>query len=157
MSPEMFEAFMKAPQYRKYSPTTSYPIEEKRILLETAIKCLYGDITSENYGKIGRLSFSAFSESIIGKTLLAIIGNDVKRAAAVVKTGLDTVTTGFPIEVKSLNENSVSIRMSNNPYPVEYYKSQWEMALELMHKTGTVETHILGEHDYNYIISWKDV
>lgn len=140
----------------QYSSFKNYPLSLLVKLLNIAVEIQDGKYSKEGMITFGKMAFTIYAESVIGKTMFALFANDIKKAALGVQTALNTVTTNFPVEVTELADNKVSIRMSKNPHPIEYYEGLWTAAVTYFNQEGTVEAKELAANDYEYIISWNN-
>ena len=84
-----------------------------------------------------------------------MFGNDIEKAVIGVQKALDTVTTGLIVEINKLSENNYSIRMKNNPHPIEYYRGVYSSAMSYFQVDFEIGEKTYGEGDYEYIVEWK--
>lgn len=138
-----------------YSLVKNYSLEKEIELHKAIIKIVYGEFTTTNCQKLGEVAFNAFVESLVGKTIFALFGEDVKKAALGVQMALNTVTSGLDVHVEDLGKNKVKILMEHSLYPIAYYQGVWMAALKYLKKKGTVEIQEIVSGTHEYIVSWE--
>ena len=138
-----------------FSSFKDYPMEMEVELHYAMIDVLYSENKPEAHFEFGRIAFKTYAESLVGKTVFSLFGDDVKKIAMAVSRALNTVTSGLIVETEDLGPNKVKVTMKNNPYPIEYYEGIWTAGIEHFGYKPKVETKTLGKEHYEYVLEWE--
>lgn len=138
-----------------FSAFQNYPLTEQARLNKAASIVLFGSHTPEAEYEFGRLSFKTYADSIIGKTMFSLIGDDPLKVASALPKILNMVTSGLDIEVKAVGPIKVSLRMKNLPFHIKHYEGCCAAAAEHFGHTAVIESKVWGKNDYEYIVEWK--
>jgi len=131
-----------------------YPGEVDKRLNKAVIKVIYGEETPEAWREFGKLGFRTYADSIIGKTMFSLLGNDLRRIALAVERVFNTVTSGYQISVEEVSESEIRIRIKNTHENREYLKGLFVAAVEHFGEKGKVTSRVFGEEDYEYSVKW---
>jgi len=144
-----------------YGSFTNYPLEEEIRLNEAALEVLFGEINLKNYRELGKLSFTVFTGSAFGKTLMSLFGTDVNKLAKTLQLLLMSVTTGIDINAESQSSSSLVVTLTGAPYPPEYYEGIWQGAMSYLQNQRlinqfTISTNAPLKNSYEYTLVWYE-
>lgn len=132
-----------------------YPMEDEIRLYKAAMQVLSLKEGPDAWKEMGKLAFTTYSGSLIGKTMFSLFRNDVGQMVSSLGKILNTVTSGYGIEVKRLADRKVKVRIANCPDRIEFYEGVFTAAYEHFGLKHEVSSKVLGTDDYEYILSWE--
>jgi len=153
--PEGLKALEKKYGDLKISAFGEYPLSRYVDLTNFASEIIYGSNGPEAQYDFGKLSFDVYGESILGKTMFSLLGNDAKKVVMALGNILGTVTPGLHVKTEDLGGNAVKVTMQSNPQHIRHYEGMFSRGLEYFGKEGHIESTVLGPNNYQYMISWK--
>jgi len=140
----------------EFSAFKDYPVENHLKLLKQAAVILYGQADPDSYLKIGILSFQTFSQSLIGKTLLTLYANNLRKAASAISKLWEGISNFGVREAYDLGRHRAKITIKKDPRPPEYLAGVLMGAAQHFGETAKVETRVLGVDDYEFMIDWQN-
>jgi len=138
-----------------FSQLKSYPMEIEIKLKDSIIKILYGKITDEAELEFGKLSFQVYADSVLGKTMFSLFGNNLKKLSLSVSRVLDSVVEGITFETEELGEKKVLIRITDNVHNIRHYEGVWLAAIKYFGHQGAVKAVDKGNNVHEYVLSWE--
>lgn len=139
----------------KYSGFQDYSMEEEKQLYSKALIVLYGGESPEAWRQFGALAFRTYADSLIGKTMISLIGADIKRLGLTTEKILNTITTGYVVTVEDLEGNNLKLTLEHCPDRMEYFEGVFAEAIKTFGYTSKVTARELGVDHYEYTISWE--
>lgn len=136
-----------------------YPLSERARLEDVACDILYGDHSAESHCQFAQLSFKNHSQSILGKTLLAIlVGGNMKKVLLGIPKIMEHFQKeqGFTFTVEDLGENKVRAHIKDSYYNIGFFAGKFIAGVRFFGAEPTVAWKELGIRDYEYIIEWED-
>lgn len=133
----------------------SYPVQYQVEAEKVLCNLLYGKYDKSAYIKFGTKSFERFATSNIGKVMLNLFGNDPAQLIVNVQRLYATVTTGIDITTTEIEVNKYSLHFSNDPYPIGGTEGLIRGFMNYSQVEYELEFIDHGEHDHEYILSWK--
>jgi len=139
----------------KFSAFNDYPTETNAELRKMAAEVIYGKHDEETEYLFGKITFESYADSLIGKTMFSLLGNNLKKVAMGLPKILSTVNKGLESEVEDLGSKKVRIRMKNNPYHIKYHEGVWAAGAEFFKEKYKITSRVLAPGDYEYVMEWK--
>jgi uncharacterized protein (TIGR02265 family) len=99
---------------RSYLPFSDYPLSEWLTLLYEAAQCAYPhEPVRAGLRRLGRSMYPTFVDSMIGKVVLSVAGNNVTRALALYPKIWSVISNHGSATVDELTEGRAVIRLRN--------------------------------------------
>jgi len=139
----------------KFSAFKNYPMEENVRFNKAAVKVLYGEVTSDAWRKFGGLAFHTYVDSVVGRTMMSLLGNDLEKVIFALEKVLGTVSAGYEMEVEKLNDNKFKIRFFNNPDEIEFYEGVFVAGIKYFGYKPKVSSKAFGKENFEYVLEWE--
>ena len=139
----------------KFHSVQNYPMETEIKLIRAAMTVVYGKYEEDLEWEFGKLTFTTYADSLIGKTMFSLLGKEFRKIALNADRVINTVTGNLIIEVEDLAINKVRVRIGNCPHHIGHFGGVFMGAIESFGYKPKVETEVLGEGDYNYFLEWN--
>lgn len=132
-----------------------YPVEIQVRTEERIAEILWKRSDDGAFYKFGRMNYETFSKSAIGRTALALVGQNPKRIVKASVRLMSTVMKGMKIETVDKGENAVSFRFRNNPYRPLGWQGVIDAVLESAGVTPEVTIVKHGPKDHEFLVTWS--
>ena len=132
-----------------------YPMKDEIRLYQSAMKVLGLKDGPEAWREMGKLAFTTYADSLIGKTMFSLFNSDIEKMILSIGRILNTVTSGYRIETENLGERRFVVRIGNCPDRMEFYEGVFLTAYEHFGLKCNLRSKILGKDNYEYLLEWK--
>jgi uncharacterized protein (TIGR02265 family) len=85
-----------------FSPFKDYFMKDTVKLYDSVAEVLFGENNDDTQLEVGKLTVTVYTNSIVGKTMLSLLGRDVKKTALSLPRVFDTIESGFEFETEDL-------------------------------------------------------
>jgi uncharacterized protein (TIGR02265 family) len=148
------EELMGGPAH--FAPFKDYPMKDMLKLYDSVAELLFGENNDDTQLEVGKLTVTVYTNSIVGKTMLSLLGRDIKKTALSLPRIFDTVGSGFEFETEDLGPQKVKIRIKNDPFNIHFRKGMFMAGVEAFGRQPTIVERTLGPGDYEFEIEWND-
>lgn len=142
-------------QSLQFSSIKSYPVSLLTKLHHEAAKIIYGKLDDEAMFKLGKLSVSTYTNSLLGKTMFSLLGNNFRTIAMSAAKMYKSVTSGIEVETKELQENKIKITIRNDPFEISYSEGLFTTITKQFGFTPTIISKKLNDTDNEFILEWN--
>lgn len=155
MNAEQFQALCDEFEGCKISPIKDY-----YATWQTEIEARSGQLLFPNKPPqeqavlVGQLSFKAFGDSVMGKTIMSLMGNDPKTLALNVTKSFTALMKGLKVEAKELNDQTVVIHFFNSPYNPDGLKGLFLGGFQYIQVNGEVSYTQIQAHEFEFTLKW---
>lgn len=143
----------KFPMIKRISPVLNYSREEEFQILKFIGQILYGNDLQKTFYLLGVDAFHFFSENPIGKTLFALLGNDLKTLALDIPKAFNTLTIGLQFKIDDPGGTAIQIKIYNDSAPAAYYEGILEEAVRYFGYNPKTQKEIYDQL-YIFTVSW---
>jgi len=138
-----------------FSAFKNYLIEKELEVRKAIMEIIDGKETAEGNFRFGEIVFESYVESVIGKTMLALAGKDIKKLAKSLQKIFDTVNAGIKVKVEDLDKNKMKLTFYGNRLPIKHYEGVLSAALKHFGHQEKILCNEISSGDYEYIIEWN--
>jgi uncharacterized protein (TIGR02265 family) len=133
---------------------SDYPLKDQARLNKIASKIIFGSYSPQAEYEFGRLSFKTYLDTIIGRTMFALIGADPLKIAKALPKILGAVMTGVTILIEEVGPLKVKITMQNIPFHIRHYEGACAAAAEHFGYKAKILSTLLPNQDFQYLVEW---
>lgn len=131
-----------------------HPVSLQIKMEEGIARALWNRTDDGAFYEFGKMNFTTFAQSTIGKATLAMTGRNPKKFLEASIRLMGTVMGGMKTETKSITDRKFSFRFHNNPYRPLGWQGVIDAAMEHVGVDAHVRTIRHGSEDTEYIIEW---
>ncbi len=131
-----------------------HPVSLQVKIEEGIARALWNRTDDGAFYEFGKMNFTTFAHSTIGRATLAMTGRDPRRFLEASIRLMGTVMSNMHTETKPLGERQFSFRFFNNPYRPLGWQGAIDAAMEHVGVDTRVRTIRHGANDTEYIIEW---
>lgn len=132
-----------------------YPVEIQVRAEERIAQILWQRTDDGAFYEFGRMNFESFSKSAVGRTALALVGQNPKKIIKASVRLMSTVMKGMRVESEDRGENEISFRFRNNPYRPLGWQGVIDAVLESAGVTPEVKIIKHGPKDHEFLVTWS--
>ncbi|KKP69084.1 hypothetical protein A2X44_05325 [candidate division CPR3 bacterium GWF2_35_18] len=142
----------------QYYSFRKYPLEEKMKLQKYVCEIMFGDSSEESFFRLGKKMFGTYINSIAGKTIMALLATDVKKAVMGIPKAVSIIQKeeGFDFQVQDLGGNHVKAIVKNSPLSVGYLGGIFASGVEYFKCKANIKWNIISEENYEYDVTWEE-
>lgn len=139
---------------KEYESTTFFALQD------AAREKLFPNLTPDDqWRQIGKLTCKTFFENPIGKTFLALIGNDVPAIAKAFPGAIAMMTKNIDASVPQAKEGDIVIEVKNIVQPAQYFEGLFLEAFDRLTKVRPnvkIDTSPCNDNTwtYTYHFNW---
>lgn len=134
---------------------TDYPVALQMKVEEKVCEAVWGEPYATAVYRIGRLNFTSFKDSAIGRTALAFLGKDPRKIVLATVKLVSKVVSGLIIDVEERDRHEFALRFRNSPHIPLGWKGTVDAALEHAGVTPDVRILTHGHHDFEIVVGWS--
>lgn len=133
-----------------------YPQREFITVAASAAKALHPEVRErEGLRRLGRMAYPIFADTMIGKVMFGVLGNDIAAIMRVAPRGYEAVLSHGKAEVMDSGPGHARIRLSDVATFIDSYQvGVFEGALLSCNVVGTVKLRLESPVTGEFLVEW---
>ena len=137
-----------------FSPVRDYPMETEAKLIHEYLLLTNGVDTEQTQYDFGKLAFEAYLNSVFGKTMFSLMGNDVKKISMGASKALGVVIGGVDVTSEDTGPNSVIVRIKNAILHIRHFDGAFTGMFNSFGYNVKIDCEVITARDYEYRVQW---
>jgi uncharacterized protein (TIGR02265 family) len=148
---------MRGNSRRRFVPFSKYPLREYMQLLIDAGRAAHPTkVPAQALQALGLTTFSAFSSSISGMSLLSSVGVDIERVLELVPKAYPLTVQPGRVEIVSRSAGEAVVQLRELwTYPESYHVGVWLGAMDILGIEGKIEVIRHGWCNVDFHVRWS--